>query len=67
MENELEGGNIPPQGKGTSMFDWLVEHVDSVTKQEFGRIMHDPDATDEEIADALRDLEEAGGYEGLAD
>lgn len=39
----------------------------AITKEEFGRIMHDPAASQEQIADALRQLEEAGGYEGLAD
>lgn len=38
-----------------------------VTKQEFGRIMHDPGASDEQIADALRQLEDACGYENLPD
>lgn len=39
----------------------------SITKEEFNRIMHDPDATEEEIAEALRMKEEAGGYENLGD
>lgn len=38
-----------------------------MTKQEFGRIMHDPTSTDEEIAEALKLLHEADGYENLAD
>ena len=38
-----------------------------LTKEEFGRIMHDPDSTEEEIAEALKTLEEADGYENLAD
>ena len=38
-----------------------------LTKEEFGRIMHDPESTDEEIAEALRMKEEAGGYENLGD
>jgi hypothetical protein len=66
MENEMEATNIPSRKK-MSMYDWLVDHAESLTKSEFGRIMHDPASTDEEIAEALRDLEEAGGYEGLGD
>ena len=38
-----------------------------LTKEEFGRIMHDPSATDEEIAEALKALQDAGGYENLGD
>lgn len=38
-----------------------------ITKDEFGRIMHDPNSSDEDIADALRKLEDAGGYENLED
>lgn len=38
-----------------------------LTKEEFGRIMHDPDSTEEEIAEALKTLEEADGYENLSD
>lgn len=43
------------------------DHIGRLTKQEFGRIMHDPDATEEEIQDALKQLEEADGYENLGD
>lgn len=39
----------------------------TISKKEFGRIMHDPNATDEEIAEALRLLKEADGYENLED
>lgn len=38
-----------------------------ITKEEFGRIMHDPDATQEEIDRALEALQECDGYENLAD
>lgn len=38
-----------------------------LTKNEFGKIMHDPSSSDEEIADALRKLEDVGGYENLED
>ncbi len=44
-----------------------LEDVGVVTKSEFGRIMHDPTATEEQIADALKALELAEGYENLAD
>lgn len=43
------------------------DRIGKLTKQEFGRIMHDPDATEEEIQDALKQLEEADGYENLGD
>ena len=39
----------------------------AITKTEFGKIMHDPNSTDEEIAEALRLLKEANGYENLGD
>lgn len=43
------------------------DHVMNLTKKEFGRIMHDPDATDAEVQEALKQLEEADGYENLGD
>lgn len=39
----------------------------TMTKAEFGIIMHDPNATEEEIQAALDCLEDAEGYENLAD
>ena len=50
----------------------LLDYVNSLeegvlTKEEFGRIMHDPNATEEEQAEALRELEAVGGYENLGD
>ena len=38
-----------------------------ISKQEFGRIMHDPASSEEQIAEALRQLEAAEGYDNLAD
>lgn len=40
---------------------------DRITKQDFGRIMHDPEATDDQIEQALQMLQTAGGYENLED
>jgi len=39
----------------------------TLTRAEFGRIMHSAYATDEERARALQELEDAGGYENLPD
>ena len=44
-----------------------VDNPHRITKEEFGRIMHDPDATEDEIKEALKQLEEADGYENLGD
>lgn len=54
---------------GLSLLDLLnqASSAKTLTKEEFGRIMHDPDATDEEKAEALRQLQEADGYENLGD
>lgn len=54
---------------GMSLLDMLTKKASqqAMTKQEFGRIMHDPTSTDEEIAEALKMLNEADGYENLAD
>lgn len=54
---------------GLSLLDMLNQAAakKTITKEEFGRIMHDPDATDEEIAEALRLMQEADGYENLED
>lgn len=55
--------------KGMSLLDVLNAEAArrSMTKDEFGRIMHDPNATEDEKAEALRMLEEADGYENLGD
>ena len=55
--------------KGMSLLDCLQAAAaqKTLSKSEFGRIMHDPDASDEQIADALRQLEDACGYENLPD
>lgn len=39
----------------------------TLKKEEFGKVMHDPNSTEEEIAEALKILNEAGGYENLGD
>lgn len=54
---------------GMSLLDMLTSAAakQTLTKQEFGRIMHDPNATEEEIQEALKMLQEADGYENLAD
>lgn len=54
---------------GMSLFDMLTKAASrkTLTKSEFGCIMHDPDATEEEIQEALKMLQEADGYENLAD
>lgn len=55
--------------KGMSLLDMLTAAASrkTLTKQEFGRIMHDPDATEAEKDEALKMLKEADGYENLAD
>lgn len=55
--------------KGMSLLDYLNANATkaSMTKDEFGKVMHNPDATEEEKAEALRMMEEAGGYENLGD
>lgn len=55
--------------KGMSLLDMLTAAASrqTLTKKEFGRIMHDPDATEAEINEALKMLKEADGYENLAD
>jgi len=54
---------------GISLLDMLTRAAEKpdLTKAEFGRIMHDPDATEDEIKEALLMLREADGYENLAD
>lgn len=54
---------------GMSLLDMLnaAAAKQTLTKQEFGRIMHDPNATEGEIEEALKMLKEADGYENLAD
>lgn len=56
-----------------SLYDLVMRNqapagfADQITKQDFGRIMHDPEATDEQIEHALQMLQTAGGYENLED
>ena len=52
-----------------SQLQWLnmMAAKNSITKKEFGRIMHDPNSTEEEKKEALRKLEDACGYENLPD
>lgn len=56
-----------------SLYDLVMRNqahadpVDRITKQDFGRIMHDPEATDAQIEQALQMLQTAGGYENLED
>lgn len=57
-----------------SLYDLVIKHgtrkeggPDAITKKEFGRVMHDPHASDAEIQHALELLETAGGYENLGD
>jgi hypothetical protein len=38
-----------------------------ITKEDFGRIMHDPNSTQDEIDEALAFLEDCDGYENLPD
>ena len=55
--------------KGMSLLDMLTMAAarQTITKKEFGHIMHDPDATEEEKQEALRMMREADGYENLGD
>lgn len=55
--------------KGMSLLDMLTAAAAKsiITKQEFGRIMHDPNATEDDKMEALKMLQEADGYENLAD
>lgn len=55
--------------KGMSLLDMLTQAASRtvLTKNEFGRIMHDPNSSESEIREALKMLEEADGYENLAD
>ena len=49
---------------------WLLNAAaarESITKKKFGKIMHDPNATEAEKREALRKMEEAMGYENLPD
>ena len=54
---------------GMSLLDYLQAQASkqTLTKSEFGRIMHDPDSTEDEIQEALKMLQEVDGYENLAD
>lgn len=55
--------------KGLSLLDMLNAAAarQTISKKEFGRIMHDPNATEGEIEEALKMLQEADGYENLED
>ena len=55
--------------EGISLLEMLEQAAaqKTLTKDEFGRIMHDPNASDEEIQEALNLLNDAGGYENLGD
>ena len=54
--------------QGMSLMDFLIGASNTkITKEEFGRIMHDPNATQEEIDMALEALKDCDGYENLAD
>ena len=50
-----------------SLYNWLmfVAKPDTISKKRFGEIMHDPEATEEQRQEAMRQYEEAGGYENL--
>lgn len=53
---------------GMSLLDYVMGiSKNKITKEEFGRIMHDPNATQDEIDNALKALEDCDGYENLAD
>lgn len=54
---------------GLSLLDFIQKAAaqQTMTKEEFGRIMHDPNSTQDDIDEALKCLEEADGYENLAD
>ena len=54
---------------GMSLLDYVIglSEKPGVTKEEFGRIMHDPNATQEEIDHALESLADAEGYDNLPD
>lgn len=55
--------------KGVSLMDMLMAAAaqKTITKKEFGEIMHDPNASEEDKREALKMLAEADGYENLAD
>jgi hypothetical protein len=55
--------------KGMSLLDMLMaaSAKETITKQKFGRIMHDPYASEEAKQEALQMLRDADGYENLAD
>lgn len=55
--------------KGMSLLDMLTQAAaaKALTKAEFGRIMHDPTATEGEKNEAIKMLQGAEGYENLAD
>jgi hypothetical protein len=48
--------------------DFMVNNEKKkITKEDFGRIMHDPNSTQEEIDEALAFLQDCDGYENLPD
>lgn len=55
--------------EGMSLLEMLTRAAarKTLSKAEFGRIMHDPNATEEELQEALNTMREAGGYENLGD
>lgn len=63
---EKEEARMP---EGMSLMDYIlgIKEGSKLTKEEFGRIMHDPNSTQEEIDRALQTLQDCDGYENLAD
>ena len=57
-----------PKKKKRSLLELANDSLKNflITKKEFGRIMHDPTASAEQVADALAALE-SEGYENLPD
>jgi hypothetical protein len=51
-----------------SLYDFMTNGgKKKITKADFGRIMHDPDSTQDEIDEALAFLDDCDGYENLPD
>ena len=51
-----------------NMLDFLMEaSKPKITKQEFGKKMHDCNVTEAEKERILKSVEEAGGYDNLED
>lgn len=55
--------------RGMSLLEMLTQAAarKTITKKEFGKIMHDPNASEEDKMEALKMLREADGYENLGD